>query len=115
MAAHKVIKQQNREHSGQRLWQEDAKRCETEDFSAGSLQPETEWWLVNAHKPTRIKRNKEEVMPAVQHAPDGRCVVEIAKAVLTKLVKVHKDRDEHDNGQRESSPDRWPIIFALCP
>ena len=31
------------------------------------------------------------VMPTVQHTSDSRCVVEVGIAVLTKLVKVHKD------------------------
>jgi hypothetical protein len=46
------------------------------------LQPETQWWFVNAHKPTWIKRNKKEVMPTVQHAPDSRRIVEVAEAIL---------------------------------
>jgi len=45
-------------------------------------------------------------MPIVEHAPDRGGVVEVAEAVLSQLVKVHEDRDEHDPGQGRPPPER---------
>src|SRR5260370_18598590 len=98
MASHQVIEQQNREHPGQRLRQEDAKRRKAEDFGAGSLQPETQGRFVNAHKTAWVERDKKEVMPAIEHAPNRRGIIKVAEAVLSQLIKVHEDRDEHDGG-----------------
>ena len=91
MASHQVIEQQYRKHPGQRLRQEDAKRCEAEDFGAGSLQPETQGRLVNAHKTARVKGNEKEISPAVEHAPDRRSVIKITKTILPQLIKVHEE------------------------
>src|SRR5437588_12131810 len=103
MASHQVIEQQYRKHPGQRLRQEDAKRRKAEDFGAGSLQPETQGRFVNAHKTARVKGNKEEIPPIVEHAPDRGSVIKITKTILPQLVEVHEDRDEHDYSQSQPS------------
>ncbi len=99
MAAHQVIEQQYRQHPGQRLWQEDAKGCKAEDLGAGGLQPEPQGRLVNTHKPPWIEGDKKEIMKIIQHAPDRSGIIEIAEAVLSQLVKVHENRDEHHSAQ----------------
>src|SRR5437867_3415643 len=113
MAAYQVIEQQYRQYPGQCLWQENAKRREAENLGAGRLQPEAQRRLVNAYKTTWIKGDKEEVMPTVEHAPDRSGIIKVAEAVLSQLVKVHVDRNEHDTGQPQSPPERRPAVFAL--
>lgn len=39
------------------------------------------------------------VSPVVEHAPDRSGIIQIAKAVLSQLVKVHENRDEHHSAQ----------------
>src|SRR5689334_6504027 len=104
MSPHQRIEQQYRKHSRQRLGQENAKRCEAEDFGASRLQPEAQRRLVYRDETARIKGNEDEISPIIQHTSNGGSIVQISKTVLPQLVEVHEDRDERHCAEAQARP-----------
>ena len=81
------------------------KPLKPKQFGAGRLDPEAERRLIDADEAAGIERDKEEVVPALQHAADGGGVIEVGVAVALEFVEVREGRQQQD--QRERLPSSW--------
>src|SRR5579862_1238123 len=105
-----MIEQQHRQHTRQRLREENSPGREAKHFDAGDLEPEAQRRLINRYEAARIERDKEEVMQTIGHALHASRIIEIAEPVLSQLIKVHKDRDEHYANQAQPRPVARPEL-----